>query len=151
MILSLCFFVYFEVFWDDGFPMEQKGFVRATVSIEQLSNLTQRVRHWLPWPCLSWFWTKKKQILKVTGNVTLLLFYLWAKYKPIRLNFTGKTMIFSAYWFWAAIYYFQFTENKSFDSKNPSICAHISPTCREEVMGNTLFLVQSVLLFKIKK
>ena len=31
-VLHLCFFVYFEMLWDDGFPMEQKGFVRATVS-----------------------------------------------------------------------------------------------------------------------
>ena len=29
--LSLCFFVYFEVFWDDRFPMEEKGLVWTTV------------------------------------------------------------------------------------------------------------------------
>ena len=31
-ILSLCFFVYFDILSDDGFPLDQKGIVGATVS-----------------------------------------------------------------------------------------------------------------------
>ena len=36
-----------------------------------------------------------KQILKETEYVSLLLLYLWAKYEPIWLDFTVKTLIFS--------------------------------------------------------
>ena len=69
-----------------------------------------------PWQ-MPWFWTTKL-ILRETEYVTLLLLYLWATYEPIRLNFTGKTVIFCVYWFWTAIYYFQLAKkNQCFDSK----------------------------------
>ena len=38
-----------------------------------------------------------KLILQATEYVTVLLLYMWAKYEPIWLNFTGKTVIFSAH------------------------------------------------------
>ena len=48
-ILSLCFLVYFDVLSDDGFPIEQRGFVRATGGIRGqgvgvlLSNKTKDI------------------------------------------------------------------------------------------------------------
>ena len=94
-------------------------------------------------PTLIQFHVHGTSIVKVTFNrnttnftrteyVTLLLLYLWAKYEPIWLNFTGKTVIFSAYWFWTAIYYFQ---KSMFWQQNPAIWAHISPTGRGRSNG----------------
>ena len=60
---------------------------------------------------------QQKLILQETEYVTLFLLYLWAKYEPIWPNLTGKTVIFSAYGFLTAIYYFQFTKNLCFDSR----------------------------------
>ena len=54
---------------------------------------------------VNWFYNKKKEY------ASFILLYLWAKYEPIWLNFTGKTVIFSAYGVWTAIYYFQFNKN----------------------------------------
>ena len=49
IILCLCFFVYFEMFWNDGFPLEQKGFAGATVRSEPSQHF------YVDWvPTLAW-------------------------------------------------------------------------------------------------
>jgi hypothetical protein len=54
IILCLCFFVYFEVFWNGGFPMEQKGFVGATVPLTKKMDLHRTedgtsLQHFIQW------------------------------------------------------------------------------------------------------
>ena len=104
-------------------------------------------------PTLIQFHVHGTSIVKVTFNrnttnftrteyVTLLLLYLWAKYEPIWLNFTGKTDFDLQYTIF---------KNQCFDSKIQPYVLIFRPKVGGEVMGHTLFLIKFVLLFKIKR